>query len=95
MSGPVAGLTVQSIGPARLLLKLTAPGVVTVKIARLLGKGHHRRWQTIKTTSVKTSKIGALDVKLPRLAPGSYRVSISLTGTKIVVKTLTVPRRRQ
>ncbi|HXB66272.1 MAG TPA: hypothetical protein VNV42_15490 [Solirubrobacteraceae bacterium] len=95
MSGPVGGLAVESISRARLLLKLTAPGVVTVKIARLLGKGHHRRWRTVKTTSVKTSKIGTLDVKLPRLATGSYRVSISLAGAKTVVKTLTVPRGRQ
>ena len=95
MSGPVAGLTVQSISPARLLLKLTAPGEVTVKIARLLGRGHHRRWRTVKTTSIKASKIGALDVKLPRLAAGSYRVSIGLTGAKTVVKTLIVPSRRR
>jgi hypothetical protein len=93
VSGPVAGLAVQSISPARLLLKLTAPGVVTVKVARLLGRGHHRRWQTVKAIVVKTSKIGAFDVKLPRLASGSYRVSISLAGAKTVVKTLTVPRR--
>jgi hypothetical protein len=94
-SGPVAGVAVQSIGPARLLLKFTAPGVATVKIAQLRGKGHHRRWQTIKTIIVKASKAGALDVKLPRLGPGSYRVSIGLTGTKTVVKSLTVPRRRR
>ncbi len=94
-SGPVAGLMVQSIRPARLRLKLTVPGMVTVKIARLLGKGQHRRWQTVKRTVLKTSKIGALDIKLPRLAPGSYRVSISLTGARTVVKTLTVPRRRR
>jgi hypothetical protein len=93
-SVPVAGLAVEGIGPARLLLKLGAPGVATVKIARLGGKAHHRRWQTIKTIIVKTSKAGALDVKLPRLVPGSYRVSISLTGAKTVVKALTVPRRR-
>jgi hypothetical protein len=66
-----------------------------VKIARLRGKAHHRRWQTIKTIIVKASKAGALDVKLPRLGPDSYRVSISLTGAKTVVETLTVPRRRQ
>jgi hypothetical protein len=94
-SGPVAGPTVESIGPARLLLKLTAPGVATVKIAHLLGRGHHRHFQTVKTITVKASKAGALEVKLPRLAAGSYRVSISLAGAKTVVKTLTVPRRRR
>jgi hypothetical protein len=94
-SVPVAGLAVEGISPARLLLKLTAPGMATVKIARLHGKARHRRWQTIKTIIVKASRAGALDVKLPRLGPGSYRVSISLTGAKTVVKALTVPRRRQ
>ncbi len=94
-SGPVAGVAVQSISPARLLLKFTAPGVATVKIAQLRGKGHHRRWQTMKTIVVKAGKAGALGVKLPRLAPGSYRVSIGLAGAKTVVITLTVPSRRQ
>jgi hypothetical protein len=94
-SDPVARLAIENIGPARLLLKFTAPGVATVKIARLRGKGHHRHWQTVKTISVKAGKAGALDVKLPRLAAGSYRVSIGLAGAKTVVETLTVPRRRR
>jgi hypothetical protein len=94
-SGPVAHLAVESISPARLLLKFTAPGVATVKIAQLRGKGHHRRWQTIKRIVVKADKAGALGVKLPRLAPGSYRVSISLAGAKTAVRTLTVPRRKR
>ncbi len=92
---PAAHLAVESISPARLLLKFTAPGVATVKIARLRGKGRHRRWQTMKTIVVKASTAGALGVKLPRLAPGGYRVSIGLAGAKTVVRTLTVPRRRQ
>ncbi len=91
-SGPVAGVTVQSISPARLLLKFTAPGMATVKIARLRGKGHHPRLQTVKTITVKASKAGVLKVKLPRLATGGYQVSISLAGAKTVVKDLTVSR---
>jgi hypothetical protein len=89
-SSPVAGLTVESIALARLLLKLTAPGVATVRIAHLRGKGRHRHFQTVKTITVKASKAGTLEIKLPRLAAGSYRVSISLVGAKTVVKTLTV-----
>jgi hypothetical protein len=92
-SGPVAGLVVESVGPVQLLLKLTAPGVATVKIAQLRGKGHHRHFQIVKTISVKAGKAGALEVELPRLAAGSYRVSVSLAGAKTVVKTLTVPHR--
>jgi hypothetical protein len=94
-SGPVVGLAVESISPAQLLLKLTAPGVATVKIARPHGKGRHRQWQTIKAISIKASKAGALKVRLPRLAVGSYRVSISLAGAKTVIKTLIVPRTRR
>jgi hypothetical protein len=94
-SGPVAHVAVERISPARLLLKFAGPGVATVKIARLRGKGRHRRWQTIKTIVVKASMAGALGVKLGRLAPGSYRVSIGLAGAKTVVRTLTVPSRRQ
>ncbi|HEY3758817.1 MAG TPA: hypothetical protein VGL37_03600 [Solirubrobacteraceae bacterium] len=90
-----AGLSVGGIDPARLLLKLTAPGVVTVKIARARGAGHHRRFQTVKTITVKASRAGALKIKLPRLAAGSYRVSVSLAGAETVIKTLTVPRRRR
>jgi hypothetical protein len=86
-------LTDASINPTRLVLDLTAPGVATVKIARQSGKGHHRHLQTVKTITVRASKAGVLEVKLPRLAAGSYQVSISLTGAKTVVKTLTVSRR--
>jgi hypothetical protein len=90
-SGPVAGVAVQSISPARLLLKFTAPGVATVKIAQPRGKGRHRRWQTIKTIVVNAGKAGVREVKLPRLAAGSYRVSITVAGAKTVVITLTLP----
>jgi hypothetical protein len=90
--GPVAGVAVESIGPTRLLLKLTAPGVAMVKIARLRGQGHHRHLQVVKTITVKANEAGVLKVKLPRLATGKYQVIISLTGAKTVVKTLTVSR---
>jgi sugar lactone lactonase YvrE len=94
-NGPVTGLTVESISPARLLLKLTAAGVATVKIARLRGRGHHRRWRTMKTITARASRAGQVEVKLPHLSPGSYRVSITFPGAKTVVKTLTVPRGRR
>jgi hypothetical protein len=95
VSSPAVSLAVGSISPVQLLLELTAPGVATVKIARSRGKGNHRHFQTIKTFTVKASDAGALKIGLPRLAPGSYRVSISLVGAKTVVKTLTVPHGRR
>jgi hypothetical protein len=94
-SGSVAGVAVESISSTRLLLRFVAPGVATVRIARLRGKGRQRRWQIVKTIPVKATRAGALDVRLPRLAAGSYRVSISYAGAKTVLKTLTVPSTRR
>ncbi len=93
--GSIARLASVSVSQARVVLKLTAAGSVTMRIARLLGKGHHRHFQTVKTITVKASKAGTFEIRLPRLAAGSYRVSISLAGAETVVKTLTVPNSRQ
>jgi hypothetical protein len=51
--------------------------------------------KTITVKAGKAGKAGALEVKLPRLAAGSYRVNISLAGAKTVAETLAVPRRRE
>lgn len=94
-SGSIARLTVESIGPKRLLLKLTAPCTATVRIARQIGSKHHPRWRAVKTMAVKAAKAGQVEVKLPRLAAGRYRLSIGLAGGGNVVRMLTVPRRRR
>jgi hypothetical protein len=92
--GPLASVAVASVSPARLLLKLTVPGQATVEIAHKLDKRHHGRWQIVKTLEVQATKAGQVEVKLPRLPAGSYRVSVNLAGANSVVKTLTVPRAR-
>jgi hypothetical protein len=92
-NGPPPRLVVESVSPARLLLKLTAAGAVTVRIALQPGKGHNRRWRNVKTIALKTSKPGLVKVELPRLAAGRYRVSIALAASESVVRTLTVPGR--
>lgn len=94
-AGPLARVAFASLSPARLLLKLTVPGKATVKIAHNVGKRHHRRWQTIKIITAQVAKAGLVEIKLPRLPAGSYRVSVSLAGANSVVKTLTVPRKRR
>jgi hypothetical protein len=91
--GPLARVAVASLSPARLLLELTVPGKVTVKIAHEVTRGHRRRWQTIKTITVQAAE--RTEVKLPRLPIGSYRVSVGLADANSVVKTLTVPRTRR
>jgi hypothetical protein len=92
-SGPIARLVLESVSPARLLLKFTAAGQATVRIARLRGTGRHRHWQIVKTIAVQASKAGQVNVRLPRLAAGRYRVSVNLAGGPSVVRTLIVRRK--
>jgi hypothetical protein len=92
-SHAVAQLTIARVSPTELVLKLTVAGKATVKISRQVEEGHHRRWQIVKTITVRATKAGQLKVKLGQLAAGRYRVSASLAGGKSVVRMLTVPRR--
>jgi hypothetical protein len=94
-SASIARLTVESVSPKWLLLKLTAPCIATVRIARQVGSKHHLRWRAVKTIAVKAAGAGQVDVKLPRLTTGRYRLRIGLAGGGDVVRTLTVPRRRR
>jgi hypothetical protein len=92
-SGPIARVVLESISPMRLLLKFTAAGKATVRLARLLRKGHHRHWRAVRTIAVTASQAGPVEVKLPRLAVGRYRLSIALAGGQIMVRTLIVGRK--
>jgi hypothetical protein len=93
-SDPPGRLIVESVSAARVLLKFAAAGQGTVRIARQVGKGRHRRWRTVKTIAVKASRAERMEVKLPRLAAGRYRVSIDRDGgPTAVVKTLIVHRK--
>jgi hypothetical protein len=87
------GLTVMSISPAWLLLKFTAAGEATVRIARLQRIGHHRYWPTVKTIAVEVSRAGQVKVKLPRLAAGHYRVSIYVADGESVASIPIVARK--
>ncbi len=89
-SVPAAHLAFESVTPKRLLLKLTAAGTTTVTIARQEGSRHHPRWLVVKTIVAKVGKAGELEVRLPRLAAGHYRVRVGLAGANSLTKTLTV-----
>jgi hypothetical protein len=91
-SGPTAHLVLESATPRRLLLKLTGSGTTTVQIARQVGSKHNLRWQTFKTIVVKVAKAGQVEVKLPRLTAGRYRLTVSLAGANSATKTLSVGR---
>jgi hypothetical protein len=86
-------LAIVGVSPKRLLLQLTAAGAITVRIAREAGSGHDVRWRTVKRIVIAVVKPGRVEVKLPRVAPGRYRVMVSLSGGGSVTKILTVSRR--
>jgi hypothetical protein len=90
---PTGRLMIERISATRLLLMFTAGGEATVRIARQVGKEHHRHWQILKVIAVRASKAGQVKVQLPRLAVGRYRVRIQLAGGPSVIRTLTVSRK--
>lgn len=83
-----------SVSKTRVVLRLTAAGRATVSIARWVRTGRKRRWRAFKQIAVSSKGAGKIEVKLPRLPPGRYRVSVRVPGAGAVVKTLTVPERR-
>jgi hypothetical protein len=87
-----AKAVIASIGARRLVLRLSAAGSLTVRIAHSVRVGERRRWRTVKTIKAKTAKAGTLTVKLPRLSAGSYRVSIVFAGAAPATKTFIVHR---
>jgi hypothetical protein len=91
-SGPTALLVLESVTSKRLLLKLAGSGTATVQIARQVGSKHNLRWQIVKTITVKVAKAGQVEVKLPRLTAGRYRLRIGLAGASSITKILSVAR---
>ncbi len=89
---PVARLASATISPARVVLKLTAAGTATVSIARWVHEGRRHSWRTFKRIAVEVKGTGKVEVGLPHLAAGRYRVTISVPRSTGVVKMLTVPR---
>lgn len=87
-----ATLRVRVIDGRQLKLDFATAGEATIQIARQSGRGRHRHWVLTKRLAVRATKAGVLSIKLPKLAPGVYRLTISCPGTKSIVKTLVVPR---
>ncbi|HTA15268.1 MAG TPA: hypothetical protein VK781_10485 [Solirubrobacteraceae bacterium] len=79
----------------QLKLDFTAVGRATIQIARQTGRGRHRHWVLTKRFTVRATKAGTIQIKLPRLAPGVYRLTVSPLGAKSIVKMLTVPHTRR
>jgi hypothetical protein len=84
-----------SISDRQLKFTFTAAGKATIQIARQTGRGRHRHWIFTKRLTVRATKPGTIQIKLPRLAPGVYRITVSPPDAKGIVKTLTVPHTRR
>jgi hypothetical protein len=87
-----AKAVIASIGARQLVLRLPTAGSVTVRIARSVRTGRHRRWRTVKTLKAKAAKAGTLTLKLPRLSAGSYRANVAFAGAAPLTKTFLVRR---
>jgi hypothetical protein len=88
-----AKLTLIRLAAQQLILKVSAAGTVTVKITARRRHAGKLVWNTLKTLKVKVAKAGTVTIHLPHLSPGGYRLSIALTGTKPLLRALTVKRR--
>lgn len=94
-SGSIMRLLGASVIDGHLVLKLTAAGKVTVTIARWVSAGHRHRWRKVKRIVVVAKGSGKLEVKLPHLPAGRYRLTIAVPDSTGVVRMLTVPRGRR
>jgi hypothetical protein len=91
---PALKLTVVSATATRLVLRVSQPASVTVKLARRARAGRHARWLAVKTIKASAHRAGTLTVRLGRLRPGTYRASVGATTVKPVVEILVVRGRR-
>jgi hypothetical protein len=91
-SRQVAHVAVAHIAGRELELTVSVPGKVTVAIARRTRRKYKLGWRRFKTLTIKASKAGTLNLELPALTAGSYRLSIALNGSKPVSRVVTIHR---
>jgi hypothetical protein len=93
-SRPLA-IAIARLSATRLLLRVSEPAELTLRIARRVGVGRHAGWRTAKTIALAARKAGSVQLELPRLSAGRYRLSVSAGGGNSVVRPFTVPGRRR
>jgi hypothetical protein len=93
--GAPALVGITRLSAAGLRLSVSAPGTLTIRITRAAGAGRGRHWQAVKTLTVKAAKAGQVTAKFPRLAPGTYRVTVVLPDGKSLNRNLNVTTRKK
>jgi len=82
------------LNPSGLRLTVSAPGTITIRIARAVGSGRGSHWRKVKTLAVKAAKAGPVTARFPRLSPGRYRVTVVLPDGRSLNRNLTIPTRK-
>lgn len=85
-----AKLAVERLDRHRLVLSLSAPGQVSIRIKRLVPTPR-RHWRLVRTTEASADAAGTVAVPLGSLMPGRYRFDLRLHGAaRGTVRLLTV-----
>jgi hypothetical protein len=90
VSHPPVKLTVVSLGARRLVVTISQPGTLTVKLARRVRVDGHIRWRAAKTIKATATTAGRLTIALGHLRGGTYRASIAAATVKPVVRAFVV-----
>jgi hypothetical protein len=77
------------------VLRVSAPGSLTLRIAKRVGTAGRGRWRPVKTIALAARRAGELRIALPRLTAGRYRLSVTASAGASVARTLTVPGGRR
>jgi hypothetical protein len=93
-SRPVA-IEIVRLSATRVLLRVSEPAELTLRIARRVGASRHAHWRAAKTIALAAHKAGSVQLELPRLSAGRYRLSVSAGGDNSVVRPFTVPGRQR
>jgi hypothetical protein len=82
---------IAGLGTRLLVVEVTAPGQIRVRLRRQLAEPRHR-WPLLKTISAIADAAGRVEVQLGDLADGRYRLNVHLRGSRVpgMVRFLTV-----
>jgi hypothetical protein len=89
--GPTA-FRVAALGRRQLLLSLSGPGRVAVRVRRFQAEPRPH-WQFLRTLVAEAAAAGQVAVQLPDLAPGRYRLNVHLHRSRSpgIVRMLAIP----
>jgi WD40 repeat protein len=90
-SASAAKLAIAGLDRRKLMLSLSGPGWVSVRVRRLI-ESPHRRWRFLRTLGANAGEAGRIEIPLPHLSPGEYRLNVRLhrPGSAGIVRLLRI-----